>query len=127
KRRARLNCMAHLLSKIPYEDLTPPPIELPSRRARTRHLRRDPRSTLFVFDGRRSWLTLEAVVTILDGPDAAEQNVRLFQVMQGRSGSEPLAWFGGELSPSEFQTAMEAEGRLIYEFEVVRAYGLLAT
>ena len=47
--------------------------------------------------------------------------------MQGRSGSDPLAWFGGELSPSEFQTAMEAEGRLIYEFDVVRAYGLLAT
>ena len=31
KRRARLNCIAHLLSKIPYEDLTPPPIELPPR------------------------------------------------------------------------------------------------
>lgn len=94
-------------------------------RARTRHLRRDPRATLFVFDGRRSYLTLEAVVTILDGPDAAEQNLRLFQVMQGRSGSDPLAWYGGELSPSEFLTAMEAEGRLIYEFEVVRAYGWL--
>ncbi|HEX2508340.1 MAG TPA: polyphosphate kinase 2 [Miltoncostaeaceae bacterium] len=32
KRRARLNCIAHLLSKIPYDDLTPPPIELPPRR-----------------------------------------------------------------------------------------------
>ena len=31
KRRARLNCIAHLLSLIPYEDLTPPPIELPPR------------------------------------------------------------------------------------------------
>jgi polyphosphate kinase len=31
KRRARLNCIAHLLSKIPYEDLTPPPITLPPR------------------------------------------------------------------------------------------------
>jgi polyphosphate kinase 2 len=29
KRRARLNCIAHLLSQIPYEDLTPPPIKLP--------------------------------------------------------------------------------------------------
>ena len=128
KRRARLNCIAHLLSLIPYEDLTPPPdraaaaparrrlraaaAERPdlrpggllragvdltpdqrafldehrsaamvtlrrdgtphavqvgvavvdgalwssgtARRARTRHLRRDPRATLFVFDGRRS-------------------------------------------------------------------------
>jgi polyphosphate kinase 2 len=29
KRRARLNCITHLLSQIPYDDLTPPPIELP--------------------------------------------------------------------------------------------------
>ena len=31
KRRARLNCIAHLLSRIDYEDLTPPPVELPAR------------------------------------------------------------------------------------------------
>jgi len=31
KKRARLNCISHLLSLIPYEDLTPPPINLPSR------------------------------------------------------------------------------------------------
>ena len=31
KKRARLNCISHLLSMIPYEDLTPPPIELPPR------------------------------------------------------------------------------------------------
>jgi polyphosphate kinase 2 len=31
KRRARLNCIAHLLRSIPYEDLTPKPIELPPR------------------------------------------------------------------------------------------------
>jgi polyphosphate kinase 2 len=31
KERARLNCMSHLLSMIPYEDLTPPAIELPPR------------------------------------------------------------------------------------------------
>ena len=31
KKRARLNVIAHLLSLIPYEDLTPPPITLPSR------------------------------------------------------------------------------------------------
>lgn len=29
KKRARLNCIRHLLSLIPYEDLTPEPIELP--------------------------------------------------------------------------------------------------
>ena len=31
KRRARLNCIAHLLSLIPYEDVAHPPIELPPR------------------------------------------------------------------------------------------------
>lgn len=31
KKRARLNCISHLLSIIPYEDLTPEPIELPPR------------------------------------------------------------------------------------------------
>ena len=31
KKRARLNCMRHLLSMIPYEDLTPAPFELPPR------------------------------------------------------------------------------------------------
>ena len=31
KKRARLNVISHLLSLIPYEDLTPPPIELPPR------------------------------------------------------------------------------------------------
>ncbi len=31
KKRARLNCIKHLLSLIPYEDLTPDPIELPPR------------------------------------------------------------------------------------------------
>ncbi|WP_416838243.1 polyphosphate kinase 2 [Haloferax sp. DFSO52] len=31
KRHARLNCIAHLLDQIPYEDLTPDPIELPPR------------------------------------------------------------------------------------------------
>jgi len=31
KKRARLNCIEHLLSMIPYDDLTPAPIELPPR------------------------------------------------------------------------------------------------
>ncbi|MFQ5583091.1 MAG: polyphosphate kinase 2 [Calditrichia bacterium] len=39
KRRARLNCIHHLLSLIPYEDLTPPPIELPPRQDDKRYVR----------------------------------------------------------------------------------------
>lgn len=32
KKQARLNCIHHMLSLIPYEDLTPEPIELPPRK-----------------------------------------------------------------------------------------------
>ncbi|WP_372809054.1 polyphosphate kinase 2 [Pontiella sp.] len=31
KKKARLNCISHFLSQVPYEDLTPEPIELPPR------------------------------------------------------------------------------------------------
>jgi len=31
KRRARLNCISHILSQIPYEDVVPDPIEIPER------------------------------------------------------------------------------------------------
>jgi polyphosphate kinase len=39
KMHARLNCIAHLLSQIPYEDLTPEPIELPHRTGDTGYVR----------------------------------------------------------------------------------------
>jgi len=39
KKRARLNCIRHLLSMIPYEDLTPEPIELPPREDRGKYVR----------------------------------------------------------------------------------------
>jgi polyphosphate kinase 2 len=32
KKRARLNCISHVLSKIPYVDMTPEPMELPPRK-----------------------------------------------------------------------------------------------
>lgn len=32
KKRARLNCISHILSKIPYQDMTPEPLELPPRK-----------------------------------------------------------------------------------------------
>lgn len=31
KRRARLNCISHILSMVPYEDIVPEPVELPVR------------------------------------------------------------------------------------------------
>jgi polyphosphate kinase 2 len=39
KRRARLNCMTHLLSQVPYEDTTPPPLKLPPLKKSTGYLR----------------------------------------------------------------------------------------
>ncbi len=39
KKHARLNCIAHLLSMIPYKDLTPEPIELPHRTDFTGYIR----------------------------------------------------------------------------------------
>lgn len=93
-------------------------------RARTRWLRRDPRSTLFVYDPTGfAYLNIESRVRILAGPDVPEQSVRLFRAMQNRP-SGPLAWFGGELSEGDFLRKMEEERRLIYEFEPERISGL---
>ena len=39
KKRARLNCISHLLGLIPYKDLTPDVIELPPRQADTGYVR----------------------------------------------------------------------------------------
>jgi PPOX class probable F420-dependent enzyme len=82
-------------------------------RVRTGHLRRDPRSTLYLAGrGPQEWLGLETTVTILDGPDAPELNLRLYRVLAG----EP-----DDLE--EYLGAMVAEKRLIFEFQIERAYG----
>lgn len=39
KRKARLNCISHILSMIPYEDVTPTPIELPPRKIDNNYIR----------------------------------------------------------------------------------------
>lgn len=39
KKRARLNCIHHLLSQIPYKDLTPKPMKLPPRQKRKGYVR----------------------------------------------------------------------------------------
>jgi hypothetical protein len=93
-------------------------------RVRTKRLRKDPRATLFVYDGAGfAWLGLDCVVTILDGPDAPQLNLRMMRVVQGRP-TGPLSWFDGDLEEAEFLERMVAEHRLVYEFEVQRSYGL---
>jgi hypothetical protein len=80
----------------------------------TKHLRRDPRCTLFEFSdrNRQEWLGLETTVTIVDGPDAPELNLRLYRVLA----VEPD-------DVDEYLRAMVDEQRLIYEFEVGHTYG----
>ena len=99
-------------------------------RVRTRHVRRDPRCTFIVFGSGYGYLTLEGQVTVLDGPDAPDQSVRLFRAMQAgmQPGPPPgqLMWQGKPLSLEEFRRAMVDERRLIYELQIERAYGLLA-
>ncbi len=84
-------------------------------RVRTRHVRNDPRATLCVLDESNPyhWLALETKVKILEGPDAPEQNLALYRVISG----EPD-------DVDEYLDAMVKEQRLIYEFEVVKAYGM---
>jgi hypothetical protein len=105
---------------------------VPSR-VRTRYLRRDPRCTLFVFESGSAgpgwrWLALETVVTILGGPDAPEQNLRLFQTMQANIPTPPpegtVLWEGQPRTEEEFLRIMAEERRLIYEFDVTRSYGM---
>lgn len=93
-------------------------------RVRNKRLRQDPRCTIFVFDAGWKWLTIEATVEILDGPEAPEQNLRLFRQMQNRP-TGPLRWFDGEYGDDEFLRLMAEEKRLIYEFDVTRAYGMV--
>ena len=44
KRRARLICIAHILSMVPYEDATPPPLKLSPRRPSDEYYVRPPKS-----------------------------------------------------------------------------------
>jgi hypothetical protein len=91
-------------------------------RVRTARLRHDPKCTLFLFDAESAWRGLETTVTILDGPDAPELNLRLFREMLGTpTGS--ISWFGRDFSDDEFIQAMVDQERLVYEFEVLRSYG----
>ena len=47
KKHARLNCISHFLSKIPYVDMTPEPLELPPRKSAPHDYVRPPRNEQF--------------------------------------------------------------------------------
>ena len=84
------------------------------KRVRTANIRRDPRATLCVLSQGSpwEWMGLETTVTILDGPDAVDQNLALYRTLAG----EPK-------DLDEYRRAMVAEERLIYEFDIHKAYG----
>ena len=48
KKRARLNCISHILQRISYEDVLPPPIKLPPRAAQGGYIRPPLESQTFV-------------------------------------------------------------------------------
>lgn len=50
KKRARINCISHLLSAVPYEDLTPKPFELPERNSSGNYVRPPMHDQTFVPD-----------------------------------------------------------------------------
>jgi PPOX class probable F420-dependent enzyme len=95
-------------------------------RVRTRHVSRDPRATVMVTDQRYFYLTVEGSIRLLDGPEAVEESVRLFRTMQHRPEGDSLQWNGQDLSIDQFRQAMRDEGRLIYELEPTRAYGMIS-
>lgn len=47
KKRARLNCISHILSKIPYVDMTPPPLKLSPRKKAPQNYLRPPHNEQF--------------------------------------------------------------------------------
>jgi hypothetical protein len=97
---------------------------------RNRHVRRDPRCSLFVFGPHPDWVGLETEVTVLDGDDAPERLVALMQARHGDA-APPGSVLGHDetlgrdrLYPvDEYIRSVREEHRLIYEFEVKRAYG----
>ena len=97
-------------------------------RLRTKHLRRDARATLFVFESGYRWLGLETTVNILEGPDVPQETLRFMRSLQENRDPKPtpghVMWFGQEKTEEEFLEIMVEEQRLIYEFNVTRAYGM---
>jgi hypothetical protein len=106
------------------------------RRMRTVFLRLDPRADVLVFPTRpggystynsggfgASFLGLETTVEVLDGPEVVEQSVALFQTLQPDATPGTLRWNGVVRSLDEFRQIMRDEGRVIYEFTVIRANG----
>ncbi|MFA7296799.1 MAG: pyridoxamine 5'-phosphate oxidase family protein [Dehalococcoidia bacterium] len=106
------------------------------RRMRTVFMRLDPVCTLLVFplraDGHATyhhgtvgaeWLGIEANVEVLDGPDVPQQTIDLLRALHPEAPVGTVHWQGTLHPEAEVREAIRAEGRVIYDFEVVRAFG----
>jgi PPOX class probable F420-dependent enzyme len=84
-------------------------------RVRTKHLKRDPRSTLMVIGtGRYEWMALETEVKIIDDGDGTiEENLELYRVIAGKDPDDM----------EDYNRGMRDEQRIVYEFNIKRAYG----
>jgi len=96
---------------------------------RTRHLRRDPRCSLFVFGPHPWWLGLETEGAMLDGPGAAEHLVRL---MRARHPATPPGMvmahddaLGRDRLYREDDYVQHAHDHelFVFDFTILRAYG----
>ena len=47
----------------------------------------------------------------------------MFRLMRGQP-TGPLSWFGAEYEDEPFRQVLVDEGRLLYQFEVQRSYGI---
>jgi len=101
-----------------------------SKLIRTRNLRRDPRSSLFVFGPHPHWAGLETTVTILEGPDVAPLLASLMRVRHPGKAPEGMVFAHDDIrgvdrvySEEEYTERVIADGRLVYEFTILRAYG----
>ena len=99
-------------------------------RLRTRLLQRDPRCTLFFFEttpgaGRAfgGYVTLETTVTIHDGPEGLRRSVEYFKSIFGSSDGK-VTYGGKQMTEAEALDALERDGRILYEFNVNKVYGV---
>jgi hypothetical protein len=93
-------------------------------RMRTARLRANPICTLFVFDASGNYLTLETRVHLIESDDVPELTVQMFRKMQNRPVGN-LNWMGQEMTEEALKQSLVEGRRLIYEFDVTRAYGMV--
>lgn len=96
-------------------------------KVRSRRLRRNPHCTLYFADDEHRWLSLEADVEIVAGPDAQARLLRYFRVRDGNATglldyhSDRSHYTG--LDDNAFQKVMADEEAVLYRFKVTKSYG----